>query len=158
MERRSETHCLSVVYNRAYERHPSAKWFGFISDDVVPKTRHWDTQLIEFAGNNKMAYPAGGHEDYVGAPHFILGGDLVRSVGWLSLPGLNRLYIDTVWWDIAKARKSLKFVPNVVLEHRHFSNGGAFYDETYKKSGKDEDRAIYENWRLNGYNQLLQRR
>ena len=140
---------LSDIYNAAYERHRGATYFGFIADDVVPITSGWDSILIEAAGSDGMAVPAGGH-DPCGAPHFVLGGDLVRSVGWLSLPGLDRLYIDTAWQDIATARGVLRRVPEVVLEHRHFSNKKARIDATYLKHRKAQDKLIYDNWRQNG--------
>ena len=137
---------LSRLYNDAYGRHLGATFFGFIADDVVPLTNGWDTRLIEVAGNDGMAVPAGGH-DPNGAPHFVLGGDLVRSIGWLSLPGLDRLYIDTVWQKIAESRGVLRRVPNVILEHRHFSNRKAMIDATYLKHRKQQDKSIYDNWR-----------
>ncbi len=145
---------FSDIYLEALQLFPDSKWYGFIADDVVPETPHWDIKLIEAAGSDGMAVPAGGHEDYTGAPHFVLGGDLVREVGWLALPKLDRLFIDTVWWDVAKALNVLRFVPNVVLSHHHFSNKKALYDKTYKKTRKAEDRAHYDAWRKTGYNQL----
>lgn len=141
---------LSYIYNSIYQRY-RCDWYGFVADDVVPKTHKWDTRLIEVAGTDSMAVPNGGHEPN-GTPHFVLGGDLVRSIGWLSLPGLNRLYIDTVWADIASARGVLRRVPEVVLEHLHFSNGKALMDSTYRKPKKAEDKIIYENWKHNWRN------
>lgn len=139
---------LSEVYNEAYREIPETYCWGFIADDVVPLTPHWDRELIKAAGSSGMAVPSGGHDD-TGTPHFFLGGELVRSVGWLSLPGLDRLYIDTVWADIASSLGALKRVPEVILEHRHFSNRKALMDQTYKKTKKAEDRIVYENWRKN---------
>ena len=137
---------LSGIYNDAYKRHRNAEWFGFIADDVVPITTCWDIKLIEAAERDGMAVPAGG-ETTGGCPHFVLGGNLVRSVGWLSLPGLDRIYIDTVWGDIAKARNVYHETPDVRLEHHHFSNGKALMDSTYKKHRKTQDKFIYDNWR-----------
>lgn len=137
---------LSELYNESYKYHPNEPFYGFIADDVVPLTDAWDVKLIEAARRDGMAVPAGGH-DASGAPHFVLGGDLARSVGWLSLPGLDRLYIDTVWQRIAESRGALRRMPDVVLEHRHFSNGKALMDSTYRKHKKAQDKLIYDNWR-----------
>lgn len=137
---------LSSVYNEAYESLNGTTHWVFIADDVVPITNGWDIKLIEAAGADGMAVPAGG-ETTGGCPHFVLGGDLVRSMGWLSLPGLDRIYIDTVWGDIAKARSVYRQVPDVTLEHRHFSNGKALMDSTYRKHHKEQDKLIYNNWR-----------
>ena len=141
---------LSRLYNDAYRRHPHDSWHGFIADDVVPETPGWDAELIRTAGADGMAVPAGG-ETTGGCPHFVLGGDLVRSVGWLALPGLDRLYIDTVWGKIAESRGVLRRVPGVILEHRHFSNRKAMIDATYLKHRKQQDKSIYDNWRQHGY-------
>lgn len=137
---------LSELYNEAFRLLPYADWYGFIADDVVPETTGWDRTLIEIAGADGMAVPNGAHE-LGGAPHFVLGGDLVRSVGWLALPGLDRTYIDTVWSEIAQKRGVLRCVPEVTLRHHHFSNRKALYDKTYRKLRKAEDRATYTKWR-----------
>ena len=138
---------LSEIYAEAYEKFHDSEWFGLIADDVVPVTPHWDCKLIDIAGRDGMAVPAGG-DTTGGCPHFVLGGDLVRSVGWLALPGLDRLYIDTVWHDLAEKRGVLRYRPEILLEHRHFSNGQALFDQTYQKKHKAEDKAVYEGWKL----------
>ena len=137
---------LSAIYNKAYERAPEAAWWGLIADDVVPETPEWDFRLVEAARSDGMAVPAGGH-DPEGAPHFVLGGDLVREIGWLCLPGLDRLYIDTIWMLLAKHKDVFRRVPEVVLKHHHFSNRLAPFDHIYKKRHKPEDRALYEAFR-----------
>ena len=71
----------------------------------------------------------------------------MREIGWLALPGLDRLYIDTVWNDIAAERGVLRFLPDVKLTHLHFSNRRAMMDRTYHKPSKNKDRAIYHAWK-----------
>ena len=133
---------LSMIYNDLYVRE--YKWWGFIADDVVPETPEFDVKLIESAGEDGMAVPDGGN----GTPHFVLGKNLPLLTGWLSLPGLSRLYIDTVWGDIAGALGVLRRNTNVVLKHHHFSNRLALMDETYRKPLKAKDRALYEAWKM----------
>lgn len=139
---------LATLYNDVFEDY-YATWYGFIADDVVPETPEWDRRLIEVAGMDGMAVPDGGH-DPDGAPHFVLGRKLPDSTGWLALPGLSRLYIDTAWQDIATERGVLRRVPEVVLKHHHFSNRLALYDYVYKKPSREADKALYEAWRANG--------
>ena len=137
---------LASMYNELYALF-EPQWWGFIADDVVPMTANWDSILIGIAGTDGMAVPAGG-ETTGGYPHFILGSNLVRSVGWLALPGLDRIYIDTVWRDIAVSRNVYRFLPDVLLEHRHFSCKKALFDQTYVKKNKGNDRLIYHKWLL----------
>jgi len=139
---------LSEIYAEAYDKFPDSDWYGFIADDVVPITSNWDQELIDIAGHDGMAVPAGG-DTTGGCPHFVLGGELVRSIGWLALPGLDRLYIDTVWKDIAEQRGVFRYMPQIILEHRHFSNGQALFDLTYRKNNKVQDKVIYESWKRN---------
>lgn len=136
---------LGELYNEFYAYHPNLDWYGFIADDVVPETEGWDRKLIEIAGQDGMAVPSGG-ESTGGSPHFVLAGSLVREQGWLCLPGLHRIYIDTVWQQIAKANGVYRYAPEIRLEHHHFSNRRALFDGTYRKSDKSQDRALYEAW------------
>jgi len=137
---------LSSIYNEFFAEYPNLDWYGFIADDVVPETFQWDKTLIEAAGKDRMAVPVGG-KTTGGTPHFVLGGDLVRSVGWLALPGLERLYIDTVWGDIARKRDVLEFLLDVTLEHHHFSNNKALFDATYRKPSRERDKILYQTWK-----------
>ncbi len=143
---------LSEIYNEIYSRDLdwNLDWYGMLADDVVPETPGWDRTLVESAGKDGLAYG----DDGIGtqATHFVLGSDLVRSVGWLALPGLDRLYIDTVWNDIAAERNVLRFLPHVKLRHHHFSNRFALMDETYKKHNKNRDKSIYEAWATEYHN------
>lgn len=137
---------LSLIYSRFFAMRPGEPWYGFLADDVVPETGGFDRALVAVAGNDGMAVPAGG-ETTGGTPHFVLAGSLAREMGWLSLPGLSRLYIDTVWADVARARGTLRYRPEITLAHLHFSNGGALFDRTYRKPSGHRDRDIYTAWK-----------
>ena len=137
---------LGEIYNWAFQGRPDAGWYGFLADDVVPETPGWDRELCRTAGRDGMAVPASGAPTGP-CPHFVLGGDLVRSVGWLALPGLDRLWIDTVWKRIAEARDVYRERPDIMLRHHHFSNGLALRDSTYRKPRAAEDRIVFDKWR-----------
>lgn len=132
--------------NRAYRQHPEKPWYGLLSDDAVPMTFRWDVELSEAAGSDSIAYCADGINDERQASHVAIGGDLVRKLGWIILPGLVRIYGDNVLTDIGRERGALKYLPHVRLEHWHFSNGKAPMDETYAKPEAPRDGAIYQRW------------
>ena len=138
---------LSAVYNGGFRAMPDLDWYGFLADDVVPETAGFDRLLIDAAGLDGMAYGDDGINGSGLGTHFVLGGDLVRSCGFLALPGLERLFIDTSWNDIAHDRGTHRYLPHVVLRHHHFSNKMALFDSTYRKPAKEIDRQIYESWR-----------
>ena len=137
---------LGKIINSFYVDHSGLSWYGFLADDVVPETSEWDRQLIAEAGNDNLAHAFDGKHGKNFATHFVLGGGLVESIGWLALPELKRIYIDTIWNDIAKARKVRKYRPDVRLIHHHFSNGLAKRDETYLKPHNAQDRLVYIKW------------
>lgn len=138
---------LSAIYNAALSAHPGLDWYGVVADDIVPETPGWDRILIATAGRDGLAYGDDGINGARHATHFVLGGDLVRSTGFLALPGLDRIYIDTCWVEIANRFGVLRYRPDVKLTHKHFSNGTAPFDAVYRKHRKDQDRQIFEAWR-----------
>jgi len=134
---------LSAAYNESFA--PPQDWYGIFADDVVPETRGWDRLLIEAAGSDGIAFGSDGIG--TAATHFAIGGNLARDIGWLALPGLDRVYIDTVWNDIGRARGILRPLPHVSIPHLHFSNRLAPMDAIYRKPRKTQDRAVYQAWR-----------
>ncbi len=144
---------FSSIYNEFFIALPDLDWYGFLADDVVPETFDWDRLLIEAAGKDGLAFGDDGINGGAFATHFVVGGDLVRSVGWLALHGLDRIYIDTVWNDIAADRGVRRYLPDVKLRHHHFSNRLALMDQTYRKPTKYNDRILYEAWVMEYHNQ-----
>lgn len=137
---------LSALYNDFFAARPDLGWYGFLADDVTPETPGWEEALITAAGKDGLAFGDDGINGERHAAHFVLGGDLVRAVGVLSLPGLERLFIDTFWNVVAQRLAVFRYLPHVRMTHRHFSNRKALMDATYRKPGKENDRAIYEAW------------
>lgn len=138
---------LSEIYNRVFEANPHREWYGLGADDIVPETPDWDHKLVAAAGNDGIAYADDGINGEKHGTHLVIAGSLVREMGWLALPGLSRLYLDTVWNDIGRARGVLRYLPEVVLRHHHFSNGLALFDGVYRKPDKARDREIYQRWK-----------
>ncbi len=139
---------LSDCYNEVFDRN--LDWYGLFADDVVPKTPGWDILLIEAAGSDGVAF--GNDGIGVKPTHFVVGGQLAREIGWIALPGLDRIYIDTVWNDIATERNVLRFLPDVQIPHLHFSNRMGKMDKTYRKWNKTRDKSIYEAWTIAYHN------
>lgn len=133
------------ITNLFFEMFPNEPFYGLLGDDVIPKTYQWDRKLIETAGNDGLAYGDDGINPSHAA-HPCVGGDLVRGLGWLALPGLDRIYIDNALHEVAKRAGKAYFMPNVKTEHLHFSTGKSPFDKTYEKSHNARDKEIYEAW------------
>ncbi len=129
------------------------KFYDFYSvsnDDFVYKTFGWDRKLCN---KGKISY---GNDECAREnmpTTSVIDGDIVRALGWLQMPGLKHLYGDNVWKDIGHRLNILKYFPDVIIEHRHWSNGKAQIDETYKKSNSREmfshDERMFRDWKQN---------
>jgi len=133
----------------AFDYTPGERYYGFLADDLLPRTEGWDQKLIEAAGDDGVAF--GKDSIYNGsfASHPVVAGELVRRVGWLSLVGLQHLYVDAVWTEIGRQLGTLRYLPDVVVEHLHFSNQKAELDKTYNDHFKysDGDKRVFEAWK-----------
>jgi hypothetical protein len=132
---------LRAALNEGFQKNPNKNWYGLLADDLVPATKNWDTLLVDKAGKKSISYP----NDLGGKPklptHPVVGGDLVRAVGWFGLPSSNHLYLDTAWKVIGEGLNSLHRMPEVIVEHVHPFWDKAPKDVIYSESKK---RAAYD--------------
>lgn len=137
---------LGDICNRFFKMFPDEPWYGLLADDLLPQTPYWDRMLIEAAGTDGLAYGDDGVHGARHATHPCVGGDRIRELGWIALPGCKRIYIDNVLFEDAVKRNMAHYLPHVITEHLHFSNGKSPMDETYRKTHNAQDREIYEAW------------
>jgi hypothetical protein len=134
------------VYNEAFEAYPYDSFYGHFADDIVPQTKGWAEALIHEAGPDGYAFGDDGINGGELGTHGVIGGELARKLGWLSLPGLKRIYDDTALTYIARKLGVLRYRSDIKVTHLHFSNGGA-WDEIYTKPSAEKDREVFEAWR-----------
>lgn len=139
-----------ALTNAFYNMFPDEPWYGLLADDVIPRTKNWDAKLIEAAGADGVSYGEDGIERFVDGvrhcSHPCVGGDRVRKNGWLALPGCERTYIDDALRESAKRDNKLFFLPDIFIEHMHFSNGKSPMDKTYEKNSVNKDKEIFDAW------------
>jgi hypothetical protein len=125
-----------------------AHQYGFLAslgDDHVPHTPGWDKTLIQGIGRmggTGFTYPWDGtREDIPEA--VVMSSDIVRTLGWMALPGLSHWYIDNVWADLGRGIGCLRHCRAIKVEHAWKA------DQTSEDSGKRlaADRAAYYLWR-----------
>lgn len=117
------------INNRHFNHNPNDPWYGHINDDMVPRTYHWDRELIATAGSDYIAYGDDMLQGKRMCTFPVIGGDLVRRFGGLMFDGLN---IDSAWMLLGYKHGLLRYRPDVRLEHMHWTVGKAVYDDTYK--------------------------
>jgi hypothetical protein len=136
--------------------------FGFMGDDHRPRTKGWDAK-IWWAMNT--ADPVSHVE-----PGIVYGDDLlqgenlptaaflsyriVAKLGFMAPPVLRHLYVDDFWRDLGKASGRLKYLPDVIIEHMHYTIGKSAQDDTYDRNNNaksaSQDRMAYQVYKSKG--------
>lgn len=119
----------------AFASYPNERSYGWISDDVIPLTPHWDAELESAAGDwclsdcqDMWLAKDGGVQALTGA--FCWGGELVRTVGWWALPGVRQAGVDDAWVSLLRYLNLRRYRPDVVVEHLNWHNGKRPKDAT----------------------------
>ena len=140
--------------NWAFKNHPNEPFYGLICDDEYVYTNGWDKKLIEAAGNKGIAH---GNDKWQSPRRMHLyvtwGGDLLREIGWWSLPGLWHWYHDNVFEQLMAGLPAVKYCENVVGEHKHYLANKAKKDVTYAtgESRAKQDQLVYQTWAFREY-------
>lgn len=117
------------------KRYPDATAYGWLADDVRPRTPGWDTLLEREAGdwclsyardlwlseaeNTRLELEEGSNI----SSGLCWGGKLVRAVGWWALPGVRQAFIDVAWCRIVQPLNLARYTPDVTVEHLNYRTG-----------------------------------
>lgn len=132
--------------NKAFDDFPNEPYYGILGDDMVPETPGWDAFLAWMAGKKNIA---GSSQVYIkgriGAG--AVGGDLVRTCGWLCCPAVKHFYSDDVYELIGAEFKCITIYDHIRIAHHHFSVGMAPFDTFYQSRSDADDKGAYERWK-----------
>lgn len=105
---------------------------GFIGDDVMPRTYDWYEKIIAHHGKNSMVYPNDGWQGEGLPTSIFMDTGLIKSLGYMVYPPLTHLYIDNHWKALGEALGTLRYLPDVYLEHMHPYASKAEMDDVYE--------------------------
>jgi len=135
--------------NKMLREHPDEPWYGLICDDEFVLTEGWDKALIEAADDWNIAHGNDGWQSERRIHGIVaLGGDLVRTLGWMALPGLWHWFVDDTWELLARECGLRRFLPEVRMEHKHWLAGKAVKDEInwLGESKATNDQNVFLTW------------
>ena len=124
----------------------------FAQDDNLFVTPGWDEimlSVIESMGGTGMVYPDDRRRNDI--PEIIMiTSDIITELGWFANPMLNHYYTDHTWSDLGRGAGLLRFAPEAVVEHQHYSVSAetpydGLYNEIEQKFGVS-DREAYAQW------------
>jgi hypothetical protein len=113
------------------------KAIGHIGDDNVPRTVGWDVRVMESLEDHMFCFGDDldpGREPGSLSIHAFMRSEVIRRLGYMGPPSIQHMYVDPVWFAWGTAT-SIEFLPDVVIEHMHYTVGGkAPFDESYAHS------------------------
>ena len=144
---------LNRIANLVKDEYDYIMW---ASDDIVIQTDGWDTLLVDAIKDipNGISFP----NDLLRRENLPSNGtcfdsNIVRKLGYLAPPILLHLFIDNFWKELGQALKTLRYCPNVVVDHQHYSNGKAEKDFIYQEVNAEwmyeHDRTNFRLYRVN---------
>lgn len=137
----------------AYNNRLNYDLIGFLGDDHRFRTQGWETMVMDAWGD----YDNGCYD-------IIYGNDLLRgeelptacfmaswiidTLGYMVPPTLEHMYLDDAWLRWGKELDSIKYIPEMIIEHMHFTAGKAPNDAMYQSVNNSEqmqrDAKAYE--------------
>jgi len=125
---------------------------GFLGDDHCPRTVGWDGAYL--AALRELGTGIVYGDDLVQRHRLptqcAMTTDIVRGLGYMAPPGLTHLYVDNTWLAWGTAAWCLRYLPDVVVEHRHPLAGTGQWDAGYARVNHqgmyDRDRAAFEEY------------
>lgn len=111
-------------------------YIGHFGDDNVPRTVGWDLRVMDALGRTPFAfandlYPGRGPGEL--ACHVFTRSEVIAALGYFGPPTLRHMYVDNVWTHWGQ-QCGISFLPEVVIEHMHYTAGKSLLDQSYVES------------------------
>lgn len=129
--------CMGTLNKVALKFVDEYRYLGFMGDDHRFRTDGWDEILIqklEEKGINGIVY-ANDLYPYNDLPtSVVMNSHVVKELGYMVPPVLKHMYADNFWLELGTALGSIAYVPEVIIEHMHYSVGKSEKDESYQET------------------------
>jgi hypothetical protein len=136
-------------------------FISFMGDDHRIRTVNWDREYIEAIW--KLRYGIVYGNDLLQGENLptqvMIDAEIVRVLGFMAPPALKHLYLDNFWKETGERLGTLRYLPNVIVEHMHYFAGkspaDALYEEVNSSAMYDHDRAVFENYKATEFDKDL---
>lgn len=122
---------------------------SFMGDDVVFRTKGWEEEVISWMEENHGICYGNDLLQGENLPNNVfIDRSIIDTMGYMVPPTLKHYYCDNFWKDLGIRLENIKYFPDMIIEHKHWSNGKAEKDELYKESEKllGEDYTAYQEY------------
>lgn len=141
----------------------SAEYYDIISfmgDDCVFQTKGWEEEIIAWQDKNKgICYCNDLLQGEILPNNVFIWSDIIRALGFMCPPELQHYYIDNFWKDLGIRLGRIEYFSNIIIEHRHWSNGKAEKDKLYTDSEfmMGPDRLAFDTYRHLQFDQDIEK-
>ena len=125
----------------------------WVGNDHVFRTPGWDEKLLaalDGMGGHGWVYPDDKRRTDV-PEIWMCSSDVVKTLGWFACPAMSHYYTDNAVADLGRRAGLIRFVPEVVIEHLHYSVcDETEYDGLYKEAETrwgQADLTAFQQWR-----------
>ena len=148
--KRGERGVLSDLPNRVLELATADIFMGG-SDDLIFRTKGWDSRVLEtfevFEDKIALVYPKSGNPYQLSSTILFLHRKWVDAVGYFLAPYFSCGGADGWWNEVSIYLNRRIFLPDVLIEHMHYTHGKSPMDNTYaeavERGEKDNIGQIY---------------
>jgi len=130
--------------------------FAWGADDVRFTTPGWDELVMQnLKRKDEIVYGPDGIQDQKLATHPFVGCGFPQALGYLVYPKLMHYFADNWVQFLGEQFKSIKYVPELKLEHRHHCAGSGRMDDIYRLASTrymDADYATFNGEVYGGVN------
>lgn len=100
------------------------KYTGFIGDDII-FTTPFESKIIEYLSSVKhgMAYGDDGYWNGKLPTHPFITSKTILAVGFFGCPAVEHNYFDNYWQTIFTELGTIKYIPEIVMQHHHPISG-----------------------------------
>jgi len=143
---------LNAAALRAASAEAGFEYIGFLGDDHVPRTRGWAQAMIRTLDEMEtgIVYPDDGFQHEKLPTCWAMSADIIRALGRMVPADVAHMFCDNSLLVLGRATNTLRYLPEVLIEHMHPAAGKGNVDSTYALSNNDDryrgDEARYRLW------------
>jgi hypothetical protein len=123
----------------AFENCFEYKYIGFMGDDHRFKTENWDSTILEDRKDQDM-WIAYGNDLLQGEAlptSVLMTSNIIQKLGYMVPLNFIHLHADTFWITLGKHLSILKYYPDIIIEHMHFTAGKSEKDALYAQVNEE---------------------
>ncbi len=153
------TKYCNKIGNEFFMEHRNLRFYGALNDDVTLETYKGLTELVKHSEPFTICWPNDCGQESAYPCFFVVGGDLVRTIGYLAPPGLLHNGAEGMYLEIGKRLKLLRYHPEIILKHHHPAWNRGEQDETWKHTVEASKITpkVFDEWMKNEFPQVFER-